>query len=249
MKKLRVMTYNIQHGHVHLDNHIDLTKTCDVILEYDPDIVGLNEVRGRGNRGDYTAQVETMAAYLGYHCYFGRSICINGTEPYGNAVLSKYPIIEASVIRIPNPVDEAALCKCEPRSLCRCVIEIPTGEAVGAYSGEVTELAVYASHFGLSEIEQEHAVSTALARLSSEPRPFLLMGDFNMQPDNPLMKPLHNSLNSVDPLVAGKMSFPSDSPRIKIDYIYASRNISFVNADIPQIIASDHCPIWADVEI
>lgn len=249
MKKIRVMTYNIQHGHVHLDNHIDLTKVCDVIREYDPDIVGLNEVRGRGKRDDYTAQVETMAAYLGYHCYFGRSICINGSEPYGNAVLSKYPIIEASVIRIPNPVDEEALRKCEPRSLCRAVIEIPIDGEAGAYSGAVTELAVYASHFGLTEVEQEHAVSTALTCLSAEPRPFLLMGDFNMQPDAPLMQPLHRSLNSVDPLIEGKMSFPSDSPRIKIDYIYASRDITFIDADVPQIVASDHCPIWADVII
>ena len=70
MKKLRIMTYNIQHGHVHLDKYIDLTKVCDVIKEYDPDIIGLNEVRGRGTNKDYTAQVETMAAYLGYHCYF-----------------------------------------------------------------------------------------------------------------------------------------------------------------------------------
>ncbi len=249
MRKLRIMTYNIQHGHVHLSDHIDLTKVCDVIREYDPDIVGLNEVRGRGKNADYTAQVETMAAYLGYHCYFGRSICIRGSEPYGNAILSKYPIVEASVIRIPNPVDPSACNRFEPRSLCRAVIEVPVDGEPAAYEGPVVNLAVYSSHFGLSPAEQEHAVSTAITTLREEALPFVLMGDFNMQPDDVLMQPLHRAFQSVDPLLDGKLSFPSDNPRIKIDYIYTSRNISVLAADIPQVIASDHCPVWADIEV
>lgn len=249
MRKLRIMTYNIQHGHVHLDKYIDLTKTCDVIREVDPDIVGLNEVRGRGKNADYTAQVETMAAYLGYHCYFGRSICIGGSEPYGNAILSKYPILEASVIRIPNPVDPSACKYFEPRSLCRAVVEIPCDGEPSAYEGPVVNLAVYSSHFGLSSTEQEHAVSTALTTLHAEPLSFVLMGDFNMQPDDPLMQPLHQAFQSVDPFLGGKLSFPSDHPTIKIDYIYTSQNIRILAADIPQVIASDHCPVWADVEV
>ena len=249
MKKLRIMTYNIQHGHVHLDKYIDLTKVCDVIRKYDPDIIGLNEVRGRGTNKDYTAQVETMAAYLGYHCYFGRSIMIGGTSPYGNAVLSKYPIIEASVIKIPNPVDPSACRHFEPRSLCRCVVEVPADGEAGTYEGPVVNVAVYSSHFGLSEAEQEHAVSTAITTLSAEALPFILMGDFNMEPDNKLMQPLHAAYNSVDPLLDGKKSFPSDKPSIKIDYIYTSKDIAITAADIPQIVASDHCPIWADIEI
>lgn len=240
--KLRVMTYNIQHGHVHLDKYIDLTKTCDVIRQYHPDIVGLNEVRGRGTRDDYTAQVETMAAYLGYHCYFGRSICIGGTEPYGNAVLSKYPIVEASVIRIPDPVDTSVCRYFEPRSLCRCVVEVP---AEGAF----VPVAVYSSHFGLSETEEEHAVSTAVTTLEGEALPFILMGDFNMEPDNPLLAPLNRKFRSADAFLEGKMSFPSDKPSIKIDYIYTSQKIDILTADIPQVVASDHCPVWADIEV
>lgn len=249
MRKLRIMTYNIQHGHVHLDKYIDLTKVCDVIKEHDPDIIGLNEVRGRGKSKDYTAQVETMAAYLGCHCYFGRSICINGSEPYGNAVLSKYPIIEASVIRIPNPVDPSACRHFEPRSICRCVIEVPVDGEPSTYEGPCVNVAVYSSHFGLSEAEQEHAVSTAVTTLRGESLPFILMGDFNMQPANTLMQPLHKEFKSADPLLDGKMSFPSDKPSIKIDYIYTSQNVNILAADIPQVIASDHCPIWADIEI
>ncbi len=233
---LRVMTYNIQHGHVHLGDHIDLTKVCDVIKQYEPDIIGLNEVRGRGSAGDYTAQVETMAAYLGYHCYFGRSIYVGADNPYGNAVLSKYPIVEASVIRIPDPaLPEGAI---EPRSICRCVVEI---------GGEW--IAVYSSHFGLTKVEQEHAVSTAVTVLRDERLPHVLMGDFNVTPDAPVLAPLNRTMTGTDEILTGQFSFPSHKPEEKIDYIYVSRGIRVTRAEIPQAVASDHCPVYADVEI
>ncbi|NLE14064.1 MAG: hypothetical protein GX628_10375 [Clostridiales bacterium] len=256
MTKIRVMTYNIQHGHVHLDDHIDLTRTCDVIRDIGADIIGLNEVRGRAwgdttvsDASRYTAQVEEMAAYLGYHCYFGRSIYLSGHKPYGNALLSKYPILEASVIRIPNPVDPADIRRFEPRSICRCVVGVPAVGAVpSTFDCPMARLAVYSSHFGLSPAEQEHAVSAALIALGEEALPFVFMGDFNMEPQNPLMQPLHETLNSAAGFIGEKKSHPSHAPTALIDYIYTSRSVTITAADIPRVVASDHCPVWADIE-
>ena len=44
-----------------------------------------------------------------------------------------------------------------------------------------------------------------------------------------------------------KPSFPSDKPRIKIDYIFVSRDLKVVSADIAEIVASDHRPHVAEV--
>lgn len=233
---LKIMTFNIQHGHVHLSDHIDLEKMCDVIRECDPDIVALQEVRGRGTHKDYTAQAEAMAASLNMHCYFGRSIMVGGTSPYGNAVLSKFPILEAQVIRIPDPVNPVDTRRAESRSLCRAVV-----------SAQGRELAVYVTHFGLTAEEQEHAVSTTLTTLEGEPRPFVLMGDLNMRPDNPLIAKLNEKLVSTDDMLAGQFSFPSDAPKIKIDYIFASHSVTVTHAEILPILASDHCPIAAEI--
>ena len=93
---LTVMTYNIQHGHIHQSDpgRIDLTGTASVIRDSGADVIGLNEVRGLGEHPEYTAQVEEMAAFLGYHCVFGRSIYVGGHNPYGNAVLSSaFPVL------------------------------------------------------------------------------------------------------------------------------------------------------------
>lgn len=238
--KIRVMTYNIQHGHVHLSDHIDVKKVCDVIKSCDPDIVGLNEVRGRGLHDDYTAQVEEMAAYLGYHSYFGRSIYVGGTEPYGNAVLSKYPLVNCSVIRIPDPVLEKT--RMEPRTICRCVVEL-------LKDGELRQLTVLSSHFGLSKPEQEHAVSTAVTVARDENLPFVLMGDFNVTPDDEVLEPLYKNLKNTDDILNGRLSFPSHAPDKKIDYIFTSKNVEVKSAEIINAIASDHLPIYADIEI
>lgn len=235
---LRIMTYNIQHGHPHLGSGIDLNKVCDVIRRYDPDIVALNEVRGRGIHSEYTAQAEEMAAILGYHCFFGRSLYVGGQNPYGNAVLSKYPITDAQIMKIPNPVSETV----EQRSISRCVIEILA-------DGNVIPFAIYSTHFGLTEAEHEHATATLLIQLESETIPFALMGDFNMTPEDPLLAPLNQMLNGTDSLLSGKFSFPSDRPRQKIDYIYVSKGIEVICAEIPQIVASDHCPVYADIRL
>lgn len=246
MKTLRVMTYNIQHGHVHLSakpgDEIDLTKVGDVIRKVGADIIGLNEVRGNGggsNKG-YTAQAEFLANYLGFHCYFGRAICFGG-GPYGNAILSRWPIVEAKVIRIPDPVDPK-VCKgyFEPRCIVRCEVEVPFG----------SNLAVYSTHFGLNPEEAEHAVTTAVTVLMDEHLPHVLMGDFNLTPDSPMLAPLYRTMNATDELIpeGERMTFPSHAPECKIDYIFTSRNIKPVCAKAEQVVASDHCPVWADLE-
>lgn len=178
--KLKVMTYNIQHGNVHLGSGIDLTKVAEVVRQSGADVIGLNEVRGRGESSGYFAQAEALAAGLNYHCYFGRSIYVNGSDPYGNAVLSRYPIVEAGVARIPAPTVKNEGAYYEPRSICRCVIETPSKQK---------RLAVYATHFGLTREELPGAVSKALALSEQEPYPHVLMGDFNAEPTSRICGP------------------------------------------------------------
>lgn len=239
--KLKVMTYNIQHGNVHLGSGIDLTKVAEVVRQSGADVIGLNEVRGRGESSGYFAQAEALAAGLNYHCYFGRSIYVNGSDPYGNAVLSRYPIVEAGVARIPAPTVKNEGAYYEPRSICRCVIETPS---------EQKRLAVYATHFGLTREELPGAVSKALALSEQEPYPHVLMGDFNAEPDEPYLRPIYEKFRSTDGFLDQyKPSFPSDQPQIRIDYIFASAQLNFISADMINRVASDHLPIIAEIEL
>jgi endonuclease/exonuclease/phosphatase family metal-dependent hydrolase len=105
---------------------------------------------------------------------------------------------------------------------------------------------VLVSHFGLNPDEQENAVKTILENLPKEK--CVLMGDFNVEPQNPVLKPIYEELvDTATYFKKEKTSFPSDEPRIKIDYIFVSHDIGVLSADIPEIIASDHRPHIAEV--
>ncbi len=239
--ELRVMTYNIQHCASHqayLDKQpevIDPAIMTAVIEEVGADICGLNEVRGLGKTPGYTAQAEKLAALLGYHGIFGRSIYVNGTEPYGNGLVSRYPIEKMEVISIPDPARMQDMPPVESRSILRCQFDIGGG------------FVVYQSHFGLSEMEREHAASLAHQLLSKEALPAVLMGDFNMTPEDPCMEKLMRDFACSVPMTDAHRTFPSHAPRILIDYIFANQKVELVACGVRTGVSSDHLPVWADI--
>ena len=76
----------------------------------------------------------------------------------------------------------------------------------------------------------------------------ILMGDFNVIPDDKVLLPIRERMvDTAEFFDAPKLSFPSDNPTIKIDYIFVSKDIQVVEADIPAIVAADHRPHTATV--
>lgn len=247
--KLRFMTYNIQHGIDYLKQKeqksknpdgpeiVDLPLMAEVIRRQGADIVGLNEVRGFGPKPGYTDQAEQLAVLLGYHCYFASAIRFDGENPYGNAILSRFPIQEARTVAIPDPAvkDEDAYYE------TRCVLRAHFAEAGG--------FTVLISHFGLAKAEARNAVQTVQALLEEESSPVVLMGDFNLEPDSPILRPIFDKMTDTAGLFPErKKSWPSDVPEQKIDYIFV-RGAKALEADVPPVIASDHRPHTALVEL
>ena len=77
----------------------------------------------------------------------------------------------------------------------------------------------------------------------------LIVGDFNMTPDNPILAPIKARMkDTAEAFGEEKFSFPSDTPDRKIDYIFVSSDAKVLTADIPAIVASDHRPHIATVE-
>ena len=104
------------------------------------------------------------------------------------------------------------------------------------------------SHFGLNPDEKENAVKTVVSHIPKER--CVLMGDFNMKPEDPLLAPIMEKLyDTAQVFSAPKMSFPSDDPHKKIDYIFVSSDLRVLDADIPAIVSSDHRPHVATIEL
>ena len=234
--KLTVMSFNTQHCMNYISRQIEFDCFVEAIQACNADIIGLQEMRGQGEHPDYAAQVQILAERLGYHYYFAKAIDFNGVNPYGNGLLSRYPIFSAKTVLIPDPEVKVYSGYYETRCILKAKIDVPGG------------LNIIATHFGLNPDEQVSAVQTIIANLPEERG--VLMGDFNLRPNDRILKPIQNRLFDTAALFTEeKLSFPSDNPNRKIDYIFTTSDLKVTAADIPALVVSDHRPHTAVIEV
>jgi endonuclease/exonuclease/phosphatase family metal-dependent hydrolase len=231
---MKLMSFNTQHCLNYLEKRVDYEIMARAIGTVGADIVGLNEMRDTGSHPRYTAQVKTLAKLTGLeNHYFAKAIDFDG-NPYGNGLISRFSIVSAETIKIPDPEPK----KYDGYYESRCVLKAKLDNG----------LTVLAVHFGLNPDEQENAVHTILPLLEKEK--CILMGDFNVVPDDKILLPIRERMvDTAEFFDAPKLSFPSDNPTIKIDYIFVSKDIQVVEADIPAIVAADHRPHTATVVV
>lgn len=235
MKTLKIATFNIQHCENFNTEKIDFDAYADYIRSLDADIIGLNEVRGKGARSDYEAQASILAEKTGYDFYFAKATEIGEGNPYGNAVLTRLKIKNAETVPIPDPAVPAYDGYYETRCLLKLTLEDPA-------------LTVLITHFGLNPDEHENAVKTIAANIPEGS--CILMGDLNVTPDNAVLDPVRALLkDSAAAADDALLSFPSDAPDRKIDYIFVSGNIGVKDVFVPDVVLSDHRPMRADIEL
>lgn len=230
---MKIMSFNTQHCLNYVERKIDFEIMSKAIKTCDADIVGLNEMYDNGI-GDFDRQTGILSELTGLkYSYFARAITEREGE-YGNGFISRYPIVRAETVIIPDP---------NPREYpdgyyeTRCVLK---AELENGYTVLVT-------HFGLNPDEQRNAVETVLKHIKGEK--CILMGDFNVEPDDAVIAPIREKMKDTASFFdMPKLSFPSDKPKIKIDYIFVSPDIEIVSADIPEIVASDHRPHIAEIK-
>lgn len=232
--KMKVASFNILHCEDFRKEKIDFDAFAELIASLDADVIGLNEVHGKGEDAEYEAQTEILAEKLKYHGYFAQATTIDGENPFGNAVLTRLNIKECVNIPIPDPDPRTGNEYYETRCLLKMTLEEP-------------EMTFLITHFGLNDDEQQNAVKVILDNLKEEKCVF--MGDLNVRPDNKVLDPIRAKMTdtasaSSDPL----LSFPSDKPNRKIDYIFTSPDIKVLSVEVPDKVLSDHLPITAEIE-
>lgn len=228
---MRIMSFNIQHCNYFPERKILFEPFAAEILSLDADIIGLNEVRGKGPLKGYTDQTEMLSRLTGLHSCFGKAINVGGTSPYGNALLSKYPIISAETVKIPDPEKKTGNAMYESRCIIKAIID----------KGE--KYTVLVTHMGLNKDERENAVRTLLE--IAPDRNCIIMGDFNCTPEAAELKPLYEKYECA---CDEGFTFPSDAPEKRIDYIFSSRDLIKTEAYISGNIVSDHRSIYTDFE-
>lgn len=240
--KYKIMTYNICSGHTYFDvvfpekPPLDLEKSAEVIKSIAPDICGLNEVDLLTERSGNVNQTEYFKNYLGMEGVFGRSIDFQGGF-YGNALLSRFPISSHEVIDVPDVEGVVQ----EHRTILKLRLDI---------AGGVTLLQI---HAGTTDAQKEKFVNKICEVIDSIETPLILMGDFNMTPDYPILSKIRDRLADTAPLFNGGEfttygTYPK-CPKKHIDYIFVSKEIKPLSLTTLETMASDHYPLIMECEI
>ena len=231
----RIATYNV-HACVGRDGRHDPDRVATVIGELNADVVALQELT-------YPASValETRAPYFmttldRYQCALGptrQRTRQTVTECFGNALLTRHPIVE--VHRIDLSMESR-----EPRGALAATIDVG-----GA------PLHVLATHLGLRVHERRFQVRQILDYLDSvRDSPVVVLGDFNdWLPGRSAAHVLDRRLGRP-PRPA---TFPVAWPLVALDRIWvqpraALRQIA-VHATPTARLASDHFPVVAEIDV
>ena len=243
-QSLCVMTYNIYGARATSPaNAADLDAIAEVIRRQNPDFVTLNEVDVFTNRtGKDVHQACDLAEKLGMEWHFSKAIDRDGGE-YGDAVLSKYPILEKRSYRLPCAAEQPG----EDRSLCVIRVQID-GKDLYVASTHLDHLSGDASRL-------VQATEIRRIRDTELEGDLILCGDLNAIPSSNVIATMTSFLTNTGPI--DQYTFPSDDPSRKIDYImyapiehFGVQNCQVVSRGDQQVggvDASDHRPVIADI--
>ncbi len=239
---LTLMTYNIFHGELPYEpGNRNLEAVAQLINEFKPDLVALQEIDSMTNRSrqlnegekmDLMAELERLTGMKGF---FAKAIDY-GEGGYGIGILSRHPA-EFSKIQLPNPNEV------EARSLALAMVTLPSGVQI-----------TFASTHLCNEFEENRMAQTKtiLEILQSQEHLIILAGDFNFTPDaSPYALLQKDFVDVAEKKGEAKPTSPSNEPKNRIDYIWLSKESDWEILDVTVLGEdhSDHLPVLVKVRL
>jgi len=244
----RILTYNI-HRAIGMDRLFKPERIAKILAHYDADIVLLQEVDVGVPRSRKLNLAKEMADQLNYPFYaVGLNVQLR-TGMYGNATISRYPIVKERNIDL----------TIESRKARGCLYTLL---AIPMESGHKRELAVFNLHLGISFKERPRQIGRLVhtpefCQLDSKAL-CLVAGDFNDWQKR--LAPMFTEILDFDCATNHQwgyqnafLTFPSFSPTGGLDKIFCRGDIKIEYSRCCRLrasrIASDHLPVIADLII
>lgn len=247
---MRLATFNILHGRSVHDGDVELSRLAAAVTELDADILALQEVdldQPRSGKADLTA-LAADAMNAAHHRFVaaisgtpgatwmaatGREQ--PGTAAYGIALLSRYPVENWQVLRLPRIPVRFPMYVSGIRRV-RIIHEEPRAAVVARIDTPLGPLTVANTHLsfvpGWNRLQLRHLMRD----LSGFPGPRVLMGDLNSG------APLHWRRLGAAP------TFPADDPTSQLDHILTDDpGLSAVACAAPRLPISDHRALVVDI--
>jgi endonuclease/exonuclease/phosphatase family metal-dependent hydrolase len=248
--RLRVASYNI-HRAIGLDRRFQPERIVRILQDHDPDIVLLQEVDEGAPRSREQDMARELAAALGYpHYAAGHNVSLRKGR-YGNATLSRHPIVRERNI-------DLTIGDLKRRGCQHTAIDIELGQPEEPFRLEVFNL-----HLGLATQERQRQAGLLLrskefAELDQRCA-CIVGGDFN----DWLSRLRALFVEGVGLRCAtdqesqrrtrSMKTYPSFAPRGGLDRIYYRGGLRLLGAEVCRHqlarVASDHLPVIVDFEL
>lgn len=239
--KLRVITYNIHKCIGGVDRRYQPDRIAEVLRKLEADVVMLQEVDAGVSRSNGDKQAELLGELCGmhHHTWFP-NVDIRGGGQYGNAIISKYPLIESTNIDLTIRFKKR-------RSVLHGVIRV-------RHDDVDRTVHLYNMHLGLARFERRIQLrkfldSHPFANLHNE-TPIVVGGDLNDVYGGlgELLRP--SGFRGVE---KRPLTFPAWGPIRPLDAIFVRGSVDFMKLSRCESElarrASDHRPLVADVRL
>ena len=244
--KIRILSYNIHKGFNIGNTNFILQEIRHAIRDVNADILFLQEVIGDHEHSKHkipdwktAIQFEYLADTVWSHFAYGKN-AVYAEGHHGNAILSKYPIVDWSNKDISTN-------RFEQRGYLKAKIQIPeTGR----------ELILANTHLNLTQRGRDTQADIIIQDLKQEEiNPWVLVGDFNDW-NKKIANRIWTDLNAHEAFhfMHGKYpkTFPSFFPTLSLDRFFF-RHVNVISAHTLDKgywrKLSDHLPILVEIEI
>lgn len=270
---IRVLTYNI-HKAIGNDGKYSLDRIIEILKKSQADIICLQEVDFLVPRSRYEDLAYELALGLGFHYELGLNVYLK-KGAYGNAILSRFPIIHSENLNITWGIKKRRGCLMTkillPRDLLKDSISFEEFK-IKKFKNKVpsdlptVDIGILNMHLGLANFERLWQVKQILSSAFLEMMrnsPTIILGDTN------------DRLERVDKLFEQKgfydstkfliqksqikknrfYTFPSYTPRplIRIDKVFINQYWNLLHHEIIKDkmtkISSDHYPVYVDLQL
>jgi endonuclease/exonuclease/phosphatase family metal-dependent hydrolase len=241
--RLRVATYNV-HGCVGMDRQRSEGRIAEVIASTSADIVGLQELDAGRVRSAHADQAALIATELGWKYHFHPAMR-RGDEQYGNAIVSRFPIVLQRAAEMPGP----APWYCREQ---RIAIWMQAQTDLGAVH-------IINTHFGLGRGERRLQAQLLIGPtwLGSIPmdQAAILLGDLNSVRMSAAYRVIAAQLRDVRRLVSpprAYRTFPTRFPSLAVDHIFVNAALFPTHLAVHRTelarLASDHFPLVCELK-
>lgn len=228
---IAIASYNL-HSCVGMDRRRRPSRVADVIREMNCDILALQEVDNQPGEDVESMQLEYLAEVLGMAAVPGLRM-IRKTGEYGNAILTRFPILSVRRHDLSYPF-------CEPRGALDVHLEV-----------EGLTVRVIAAHLGLRRSERQYQWGKVLEFVGDEwEMPTFVLGDMNeWYRGAKTLKEAHRVFGEPP----APPAFPSFFPLLALTRIWVrpTHAIASIEAHRSELarVASDHLPVKAVIEL